>query len=80
MPRVMRRYRYRRLPYTYQTMRDFLDFDRPPRWRGRIINGRWEPYTACGSRTPEGARYNRLLRLRRRLSNRLRGGKKDIYD
>jgi hypothetical protein len=53
--------------YTARTLRGFLG---PPRlkFKGRIVNGRWQEYTECQSKSPRGVRYNRLLRLRRRLS------------
>lgn len=54
------------LPYTIQTAVNFLTPLKPVP-RGGMDDGKFRVYWASTHRSPGGVRYNRLLRLRRRL-------------
>ncbi len=54
------------LPYSVRTASRFLTLSRP-KMRAKMIDGKLCRYSPCQSRSRSGVKYNRLMRLRRRL-------------
>lgn len=64
------------LPYTIQTAVSFLSPYQAPKFRGAMMDGKFQVYSVSSHKSPQGVKYNRLLRLRRRLFiNREQGGR-----
>lgn len=55
------------LPHSIKTAVRFLKPKANPKTRGRMIDGQFRVYWVSSHRSRSGVKYNRLLRLRRRL-------------
>lgn len=67
---------YDPLPFTVQTAVNFLSQYQPSNPKGAMMDGKFRVYWASTHRSPQGVKYNRLMRLRRRLLiNREQGGR-----
>jgi hypothetical protein len=64
------------LPHSIQTAVSFLSPYQGSKPRGAMMDGKFRVYWANTHRSAQGVKYNRLLRLRRRLFiNREQGGR-----
>lgn len=64
------------LPHSIQTAVNFLSPYKAPKPKGAMMDGKFQVYWASSHRTPQGVKYRRLMRLRRRLFiNREQGGR-----
>ncbi|WP_375191825.1 hypothetical protein [Marinobacter sp.] len=54
-------------PKSIGTAVGFLNPGDKPKTRGAMLNGKFQVYWVSSHRSPSGVKYNRLLRLRRRL-------------
>lgn len=64
------------LPHSIQTAVSFLSPHQKPKTKGAMMDGRFRVYWVSSHKSPQGVKYRRLLRLRRRLFiNREQGGR-----